>query len=91
MEQKLSVERKTKTKTKKVHHGEMPPGPSTRKGLPNPLGRHSLGAPGFEPSWVTSQLEALPAKLMLSSQLPHINKWTTMQIQALQPAGQIII
>jgi hypothetical protein len=28
--------------------------------------------PGPEPSWVASQLEALPAKLLLSSQLPHM-------------------
>ena len=51
---------------------------------------HDLRAPGSEPSWVASQLEALPAKLLLSSQLPHINKWTTMQMQVLLPTGQII-
>ena len=52
---------------------------------------HDLRAPGSEPSWVASQLEALPARLLLSSQLPHINKWTTMQIQVLLPTDQIII
>jgi len=55
MEQKLSVERKKKISP----HGEDVPLPL---GLPNTLGRysHDLQAPGFEPRWVASQLEALP-------------------------------